>query len=185
MSKLKEKIPAVISSPSGTFTVDDFELFNKKNDQALWKQFDNWYDKAFHPYHDLWNMYDVVFEHQFEMSKKEFTVLFYNDANLINQVSQAWSEVKTPIIGVIQICTEEKFESFLAPIFQHPKCDVDCWGKKYELNDVSKMVTSLVLVDAFKTSPITLPSILVHNLKCMYMEVAESKEVRGVYSVLD
>lgn len=180
-----QKIPAIISSPSGTFTVDDYESFNKKNDDAMWKQFDNWYSKAFHPYQDLWNRYDVLFEHHFTMSKKEMTVFFFNDSDLIKQISKAYPEVKTPIIGVVQITTEDKFETCVAPIFQHPNCDVDCWKQKYELNDVSKMITSLVLVDAFGTAPLVLPSVLVHNLKCMYMEVAESKEVRGVYSVLD
>lgn len=180
-----QKIPAIISSPSGTFTVDDYETFNKKNDKALWKQFDDWYGKAFHPYQDLWNQYDVLFQHQFEMSKKEFTIFFFNDSDLIKQVSQSFPETVTPIVGVVQICTEDKFETCVAPVFKHIKCDIDCWGKKYELNDVSKMITSLVLVDSYKTAPLVLPSILIHNLKCMYMEVAETQEIRGVYSVLD
>jgi hypothetical protein len=181
----KEKIAAIISSPTGTFTVDDFESYQKKNDKALWKQFDKWYEQAFHPYHDLWHIYDIKFEHYFKMSDKEFKIYFFNDPSLIEQVSKSYPDVKTPIIGVVQIHTEDKFETCVAPIFQHPNCDIDCWKVKYELNDVSKMITSLVLVDAYGTAPLVLPSVLIHNLKCMYMEVADTNEVKGVYSVLD
>lgn len=180
-----EKVSATVVTAQGSFTVDDYESFNKENDQQLWKEFDSWYDKAFYPYADLWNHCDVLFEHQFNMSKRDMTIYFFNDSKLIEQISKSYPNVKIPIIGFVQITSEWKIETCVAPIFQHSKCDVNWLGDKQDLNDVSKMITSLVLTSSDGSAPKCLPSVLIHNLKCWYMEVAEGKEVRGVYSVLD
>jgi hypothetical protein len=64
-------------------------------------------------------------------------------------------------------------------------CDVDFSGRKYELTDFSKVVTSLNINHHREGYINTLPWVFVQNLKVDYMDKIGGQESSNIYSVLD
>jgi len=179
----KQKQSVIMVGPNGSEVIDDYEKYVKDRDKLLWKQYNNWFNN-FKPYVDLSTIYDVKYQHQFTMEKTEFTVQFFTDTKLIEQVNNSYSS-KKEILGVLQIMCETKYESCIVMVEKSETCDVDFSGRKYDLTDFSKVVTSLNINHHREGYINTLPWVFVQNLKVDYMDKIGGQESSNIYSVLD
>lgn len=178
-----QKQSVVMVGPNGTEVIDDYEQFVNDRDELMWKQYNNWFNN-FKPYVDLSTMYDVKHQHQFAMEGQEFTIQFFTDAEIINKVNGSYNSTKE-ILGVLQIMCESKYESCIVMVEKNDTCDKDFSGRKYDLTDFSKVVTSLNINPHREGYINTLPWVFVQNLMVDYMEKIEEQEAANVYSVLD
>jgi len=179
----KEKTSVLMVGPNGTEVIDDYETFINDQDKLLWKQYNNWFNN-FKPYVDLSTMFDVKYQHQFKMEKTEFTIQFFTDPAIITQVNKTY-ESKKEILGILQIMCESKYESCIVMVEKSDTCDVDFSGRKYDLTDFSKVVTSLNINHHREGYINTVPWVFVQNLKVDYMENVDKQEASNIYSVLD
>jgi|LakMenEpi03Aug12_release.lakeMendotaPanAssembly.Ray.scaffolds.fasta_scaffold05523_15 hypothetical protein len=178
-----QKQSVLMVGPNGTEVIDDYEQFVNDRDELMWKQYNNWF-KNFKSYFQLSTMYEVVHQHTFKMEKEEFTIQFFNDPAIIEQVNNSYKSTKE-ILGVLQIMCESKYESCIVMVEKSDTCDKDFSGRKYDLTDFSKVVTSLNINHHREGYINTLPWVFVQNLKVDYMENIEQQEAANVYSVLD
>lgn len=179
----KEKTSVLMVGPNGTEVIDDYETFINDRDKLLWKQYNNWFNN-FKPYVDLSTMFDVKYQHQFKMEKTEFTIQFFTDPAIITQVNKTY-ESKKEILGILQIMCESKYESCIVMVEKSDNCDVDFRGRKYDLTDFSKVVTSLNINHHREGYINTLPWVFVQNLKVDYMDNVDKQEAANVWNVLD
>lgn len=178
-----KKQSVLMVGPDGTEVIDDYEQFVNDRDKLMWKQYNSWFNN-FKPYVDLSTIYEVKHQHQFAMEKQEFTIQFFTDPEIIGKVNNSYNSGKE-ILGVLQIMCESKYESCIVLVEKSNTCDVDCWGKKYDLTDFSKVITSLNINYSREGYINTLPWVFVQNLKVDYMEKVGNEQASAVYNVLD
>ena len=159
---------------------DYFENISK----IKFNQFTNWVNSSLHDYPDLSTYFQVIHEQDLRLYSHKVKVLFFDEIKEIKLVDNKNSD-NDNIIGYVQVFINENNLNCLAPIHKHPTCDVNYYGKEYELTNLSKMITSLVLNHTHNGYPRILPYVLVQDIMIEYVYKTESCQSQYVLEVLD